>query len=189
MRIAIGGLSHETNQYVGAPTVLADFNVTRGSETFRRHAGRTYIGGMLDAAAELGIDVVGTQHAVAQPSGSISADTYAALKEGLLESISLVMPCDAVVLELHGAAAAVGIDDVEADVCVAVRELVGPALTFVVTHDLHGNVSQLEADAVSAMFACRHYPHDDMYETGRRAVESVPRIMSREWKPRTSVEA
>src|SRR6185295_14228246 len=97
-------------------------------------------------------------------------------------------PVDAVALELHGAGVADGVDDLEGDICAAVRSLIGPDVPLVVTHDLHGNITQAQADVVDAMFGVHHYPHDDMYDRGREAVEAIPRLLSGEWHPVTHVE-
>ena len=188
MRIAIGGFAHETNQYVSRPTEVGDFTVSRGDEVFARNSGRTYIGGMVSAADDAGLEVIGTLHANAPPSGTISATAYQDLRRELLESLSAVLPVDAVALDLHGAGVAQGADDLEGDVCRAVRELIGLDVPLVVTHDLHGNITPAEATYVDAMFGVHHYPHDDMYDRGREAVQSIPRIISGEWRPTTHVE-
>ena len=99
-----------------------------------------------------------------------------------------VLPVDAVVLDLHGAAVAENVDDVEGDLCEAVRTLLGPDVTVVVTHDLHGHITDREAAAVDAMFGVHHYPHDDMYERGQEAVEALPRLVDGPWQPVIHIE-
>ena len=188
LRIAIGGLSHETNQYVVAPTTKRDFTLARGEQVLASTGTRTFVGGMLDAARQLGVGVVGTLHALAMPSGVIEAATYRELKQELLFRLEAVAPFDAVVLDLHGAAVAEGVDDVEGDLCEAVRALVGPDVAVVVTHDLHGHITEREAAAVDAMFAVHHYPHDDMYERGWEAVEAVLPIVNGTWRPVIHIE-
>jgi microcystin degradation protein MlrC len=143
---------------------------------------------MVAAACELGAEVVGTLHAVASPWGDIDSETYDDLKGLLLDAIRSAMPLDAVALDLHGAAVAVGAEDLEGDLCRAVRDVIGPDTKLVVTHDLHGNITADEAAAVDVMFGVHHYPHDDMYERGREAVEAVPRLLSGEWRPAIHVE-
>lgn len=91
-------------------------------------------------------------------------------------------------LDVHGAGVAEGVDDIEADVCSAVRDLIGPQVPLVVTHDLHGNITQAEADAVDAMFGVHHYPHDDMFERGQEAMRAVPLLAEGRWRPAIHVE-
>jgi microcystin degradation protein MlrC len=106
LRIALGGLSHETNTYaVGCfgLTELDDFEVSREDGILRRYAGtRTFIGGMLAGAAALGAEVVPTVFAITQPSGTIARSAYDALKGELLSRIEGALPVDAVALDLHG---------------------------------------------------------------------------------------
>src|ERR1700754_949884 len=142
-RVAIGGLTHETTQYVRTPTRLEDFDVTRGEAVFsgRMAVGRTCLGGMLDAVRELGAIPVGALNAAAEPWGTIEAEAYDLLKTELLERIGACLPVDAVALDLHGAGVADGCDDIEGDLCAAVRAVIGPAVVLAVTHDLHGHIS------------------------------------------------
>ena len=189
-RLAIGALTHETNQYVRFPTTLEDFDVDRGDEVFvaRMANGRTCLGGMLDAVRDLGATAVGTLSANAEPWGTIEGEAYRALKDELLERIGASLPVDAVALDLHGAGVAEGFDDIEGDLCAAVRAVVGPGVVVAVTHDLHGHISQAEADAVDAMFSVHEYPHDDMYDRGREAIEWIGRQLEHGRRPAIHVE-
>lgn len=189
LRFAIGGISHETNTYCKDPTPISDFRILRGQEITEAHRGvRTYIGGMLDAARRLDATAVPTLFANATPSGTIAAGAYGSMKEELLDSIRAALPLDAVALCLHGAGVAEGVDDLEGDLCQAVRTLVGPAVPIVVTLDLHGNLTQAMADVVQCMFGVHHYPHTDMYERGDEAVTIIPRLLTGQVRPVTRVE-
>lgn len=189
-RVAIGGLTHETNQYVRSPTMLADFDVTRGDEVFsgRMAFGRTCLGGMLDAVRDLGAVPVAALNAAAEPWGTIEAETYDGLKRELLERLGSCLPVDAVALDLHGAGVAEGCDDIEGDLCMAVRALIGPEVVFAVTHDLHGHISWDEARAVDAMFSVHEYPHDDMYDRGRETIEWIGAQLEHGRRPSIHIE-
>jgi microcystin degradation protein MlrC len=189
-RVAIGGFVHETNQYVATPTTLEQFEVSRGDAIFdsRMSTGRTFLGGMLTAVREFGATPIGTVHAIAQPWGTIDAAAYIQLKGELLDALGAARPVDAVALDLHGAAIAEGCDDVEADLCWAVRELVGPDVVIAVTHDLHGHITQTQADAVDVLFPVHEYPHDDMYERGVEAIEWIGRRLAGAPRPAIHVE-
>ena len=179
-RVAIGGIVHETNQFVAAPTTLEHFDVARGAEVFTAWMaeGHSCIGGMMAALGELGAEAVGTLYAVAEPWGTITADAYARLREGLLDEIQGLGRVDAVALDLHGAGVADGVDDIEGDLCRAVRDRIGPDVLLVATHDLHGHISDVEAEAVDALFPVHEYPHDDMYERGHEAIEWISRQLA-----------
>ena len=64
MRIAIGGVSHETNTFCAGLTEVADFRRAAwetGDEIIAAHTGvRDDFGGMLEAADRLGVEIVPT---------------------------------------------------------------------------------------------------------------------------------
>lgn len=192
LRIALGGLSHETNTYAVAcfgPTTLDDFAVTRGEEIRATYLGtRTFIGGMLDAADALGAEVAPTTFAITQPSGTIAREAFDALQGELLDGIATAMPVDAVALDLHGAGVVDGIDDLEGTLCGAIRELVGVDVPIVAPLDLHGNITERMAEVIDLMLGVHFYPHTDMYERGVEAIEAIPRLLSGELRPVTHVE-
>lgn len=191
MRIAIGGIVHETNTYAVASfgmTSLDSFNVGRGDEILRYSGARTFVGGML-AAGEAGQhEIVPVLHAFAQPSGTIEAKTYRLLKAELVDGIAAAMPVDAVVIDTHGAGIAEGVDDLEADLGSAIREVIGVEIPLLTTLDLHGSITAEMSDVYDLMLGVYDYPHVDMYERGVEAIEAVPPIVSGEWVPTTHVE-
>jgi microcystin degradation protein MlrC len=182
LRLAVGGLSHETNALATSIlglTTVEHFDITRGDEIIERYAGtRTYMGGILDAAHEINAEVVPVFHAVTAPSGTIAAEAYEAMRDELVEGIARAMPVDAVALELHGAGEAQNAPDLEADLCRAIRERVGPDVKIVAPLDLHGNITPGMAEVIDAMFGVHCYPHTDMYERGYEAVSIVPRLVA-----------
>ncbi len=191
MRIAIGGIVHETNTFAVASfgtTPSGSFRISRGDAMFQSRGTRTFVGGMLAAAEAAGHEVVPIFHADAQPSGTIEADSYRSMKSELLAGLADALPVDAVVLDTHGAGVVDGIDDLEADLGAAIRLIIGPDVPLLTTLDLHGNISREMAAVYDLMLGCYNYPHTDMYECGIEAIEAVPYLVSGEWKPTTHVE-
>lgn len=188
-RLAVGGISHETNTYVSGPTRLEDFRILRGEE-IKSELGPTgtYIGGMLAAAEELGATSVPTFWALALPSGTIERDAYEALRDELLDSIEMALPIDAVALDIHGAGVAESIHDLEGDLVRSLRNLVGHDVKILATLDLHANVTQLMADTIDVILPVHYYPHTDTYERGYEAVTLIPAILSGEIRPICHVE-
>jgi microcystin degradation protein MlrC len=76
-----------------------------------------------------------------------------------------------------------GIDDADADIIEAVRNVVGPNVPVVVTFDLHGNHSARRLAAASAIVGFDTYPHVDMAERGREAADLMVRILKHEIRP------
>lgn len=191
MRIALGGLSHETNTYadaVSGPTDLSRFVVRRGDRMLKARGTDTFVGGFLDACDELGAEPVPTLWAWANPSGTITASAYEALRDELLSRLAEAIPVDAVALELHGAGVVDGIDDLEGDLGAAVRSLVGPDVPIVAALDLHGNITDAMAGAFDVFFGNQLYPHTDGRERGHEAVAAVPQLLAGTWRPVVHVE-
>ena len=189
LRIAIAGVSHETNSYCREQTQSEEFWTLRGERVLRLASTATDVGGMLAACKEIGATPVPTLIAGASPSGVIAAASYAAFKREILEALRDARDLDAVALSLHGAGVVDGIDDLEGDLAGAVRELVGPGVPLVATFDLHGNVTQRMADALSLMFGCHEYPHTDLYDRGLEAVRNIPALLNGELEPVTWIES
>ena len=179
LRIALAGISHETNTYCREPTTLPDFHLLRGERMFLTKGQETDIGGAVTACATPGVEAVPILYARAQPSGTIERATYDDLKAEILQGLAQAGPLDGVVLCLHGAGVAEGIEDLEGDLATAVRAQVGARVPVAASFDLHGNVTQAMADALNGVFACHHYPHVDLHERAAEAVKLVAEMARR----------
>lgn len=178
MRIAIGGISHETSTFAHTRTTVADFTdgfgLYRGPEIIERFRGSNICaGGFLDGAEKHGFEVVPLLWGFAYPSGLITAEAYAALKDEFLQGLRSCGRVDGVLLDQHGAMVVEGIDDADGDFIEAVRAVVGPACPVVVTFDLHGNHSARRVAAATAICGFDTYPHIDMAERGREAADLI----------------
>jgi len=192
MRIAIGGISHETSTFASTRTSIDDFTsgfgLFRGPAVIERFRGSNICaGGFIDGAERFGFELVPLLWGFAYPSGLIVAADYAALKDEFLERLredqAAHGPVDGVLLDLHGAMVVEGIDDADGDFVAAVREAVGPNCPVIVTFDLHGNHSQKRVDAATAIVGFDTYPHVDMAERGREAAELIVRTINKEIAP------
>ncbi len=192
MRIAVGGISHETSSFAVAKTTLADFasgfGLFRGDELMQRFTGTNICtGGFIEAAAIHGFEIVPLLWGFAYPSGLIDRADYESLKEELLDRLrqaeSTGGPVDGVLLDLHGAMVVEGIDDGDGDLIEAVRDQVGSDRPIVVTVDLHGNHTQRRVDAATAIIGFDTYPHIDMAERGREAGDLIVKTIRRQIRP------
>src|SRR5438105_1761972 len=108
MRVAIGGFSHETNTFNPRPTTLErirrDGLYLEGEAVLDFHRGtRTVFGGIADAAAREGIELVPTFFATHGPStGLIDRETVEHCTEKLVAGVRAAT-ADGVLLHLHGA--------------------------------------------------------------------------------------
>jgi microcystin degradation protein MlrC len=85
-------------------------------------------------------------------------------------------------MQLHGACAAVGVDDVEGEQLALVREIVGPDVPVVTSLDHHANVTARMVALSSAIVGHRTQPHDP-FDTGRIGGELLIRIAAGEVRP------
>src|SRR5688572_20326802 len=106
IRVALGGIVHETNTFAVDPTNLAEFraNGLYVANDLQSLAGtNTVIGGALeaiDADAELGLLPLAFGSAI--PGGTVSREAFEHIVGMIAESIAAGTP-DVVVLDLHGA--------------------------------------------------------------------------------------
>lgn len=190
MRIGLGGILHETNTYSARVNQESEFEVYRGEEiTAANRGARTESGGVFDAAAEIGAQVVPLLWAEAQPENMIERTLYEKFKEELLTRLEDAGPLDGVVLTLHGAGLVSGIGELEQDLCAAVRDVIGESTPLVTTLDMHGNNLTPEfVAAVDAALGCRFFPHTDFYERGQKALRLIPMILAGKIQPVIHVE-
>lgn len=188
MRIATGGISHETSTFAPTPTTLRDFatglGLYRGPDILDRFRGtNNCTGGFIAGAERHGFELIPLLWTFAYPGGLVARADYATLKAEFLERLRKVLPVDGVLLDLHGAMVVDGIDDGDGDFIAAVRQVVGPACPIVATFDLHGNHTQQRIAAASAVIGFDTYPHVDMMERGIEAADLIVRTIRGEVRP------
>ena len=181
-RVLVAGFSHETNTFADEPTTRADFQKRGeyvGEEIIDEMEGtNTAIGGTIEVAEREEIDLVPVVSASATPGGLVSRETYEYYTDQIVEGArEHADEIDGVILALHGAMVPeaeegdgeIG-DDGEGPLVETVREAVGD-IPLVVTHDLHGNVTDHFLSVADALVAYETYPHVDTGATGRKATE------------------
>lgn len=192
MRIASGGVQHETNTFSKNPTTLADFvrdsncgeTLEGGDTIFKRFRDTGSIhGGYISGAESAGFELVPLLCARAQPAGLVEKETFETMLGWFLERLEQARPFDGVLLDLHGAMVAEHHNDAEAAFVAAVRDVVGPEMPIVVTLDLHANISARLAELAGVIIGFDTYPHVDMQERGHEAAELIARIVMGEVTP------
>ena len=191
LRIAIGQLWQESNTFNPWPTTRRDFEhfgVCRGDDLVERMADTNELGGFIQSlrAWPERPQVVGLVRLPAWPAGAATADTFAWLRDELLDALRPQLPVDAVLLALHGSLVANGVPDVEGAVLEAIRALIGPTVPLVATLDLHANVTRKMAQAADALVLYHTAPHIDVFETGRRGAAVLRRILREGARPITA---
>src|SRR5436190_11247804 len=196
MRVATGGISHETSTFAPTPTTLRDFEMGfglfRGEAVVERFRGtNNCTGGFVAGAEHHGFELVPLLWTFAYPGGLIPRADYAALRGEFLDRLARAVavggPVGGVLLDLHGAMVVEGIDNGDGDFLAAVRRAVGPDCPVVTTFDLHGNHTQQRLDAATAVVGFDTYPHTDMAERGREAADLLVRAVRGEIHPVTAL--
>ena len=192
MRIASGGVQHETNTFSSSPTKLADFvrdsdcgpELAGGNVIVERYRGTGCIhGGYIDGTSALGVELLPLLCAKAQPAGPVEKTAFDTMLAWFLERLEKVLPVDGVLLDLHGAMVSDEHEDAEGAFIEAVRKLVGPEMPIVMTLDLHANITAQMAHHADVIIGYDTYPHVDMNERGREAVELLSRMIRGEVSP------
>ncbi len=187
LRIAVGGVQHETNTFAATRASFAEFvaadawpGLTRGPALIDAVRGINLpIAGFIQEARRAGHELRPLSWCAAQPSGPVTRDAFERIAFILLEDLRTELPVDAVYLDLHGAMVAEHLDDADGELLERVRTLAGESTPVIASLDLHANVSAAMLDAASLLVAYRTYPHVDMAETGARAARAVPRVVGR----------
>ncbi|MDO8630774.1 MAG: M81 family metallopeptidase, partial [Phycisphaerales bacterium] len=127
MRFAVLGISHETNTFSKVPADYAAFKVYRRTDMVDTYRNSNYtIAGYIQAAGELGFEMVPLAYAVTGPIGTITKDAYDRLTREMFGMLKKEGPWDAVLISNHGAAVSEEYPDMDAAFTASVREIVGP---------------------------------------------------------------
>lgn len=193
LRVAVGGIAHETNTFAPRPTTLHDFEgrtYLSGASLLEGCRGAlNVVGGVIAEADARGVDLLPLLVASALPGGIVERTAWSVLRTRLLDRLHarLVGPwsLDGVLLVLHGAMVAEGDDDPEGTLLTDVRHLVGPEVPLVATLDSHANLSPAMVAAADALIGYRTYPHLDVVARGRDALALVVRLVGGEARPVT----
>jgi microcystin degradation protein MlrC len=191
MRIAVGGILHETNTFVDGLTELDRFvnpgafpGLLRGQEVLDTLRGsRMCVGGYLAEAERLKMELAPLIWTFAQPSATVRHAVYEDLKERLLERLREALPVQGVLLDLHGAMVTDRLEDVEGDLLRRVRQMVGPRVPIMATLDFHANITPRMANQADALIGYDTYPHVDNFERGEEAARWMAAAVAGEVNP------
>ncbi|MEH2478592.1 microcystin degradation protein MlrC [Nitrobacteraceae bacterium AZCC 2146] len=189
-RIAVGGFLHETNTFAPTKATYDDFVHARGWPAMSIGAKllenlrdiNVGMAGFVDVAEKEGWELVPTIWCAASPSAHVTEDAYERIVKVMVDGIKAAGDIDGVYLDLHGAMVTEHLDDGEGEIARRVREAIGPDLPFVMSLDLHANVTQQMVDNTDALVAYRTYPHVDMADTGRASARHMALLLSSKHK-------
>lgn len=176
MKVGLVQFIYESNTFNPVPAELECFTVQgtwlTQADDIRRWSDQadTQMSGSLRVLEAAGVETWPAWVAVCgTPGGRLSAECHAKIKETWLSRLEAILPADALILHLHGAVCAAGVDDVEGELLEMVRSELGFSGRIVLSLDLHANVTPQMLEHVDMVTAYRTAPHEDFAETGERA--------------------
>ena len=190
MRIALIHIGQETNDFNPLPTTLADyqaFGIVEGAQVLEQFRGLGQVGGHIQAMEEarargLAVETVPIIRAWATAGGRISGEAFEFFNDKIRQGLAQAGPIDGLDLQLHGACAAEGVDDVEGAQLELCRSLLGPDVPIVLGLDHHANVTRKMVEMSSAIVGHRTQPHDP-FDTGRIGANLMLKILFEGAKP------
>ena len=187
MRIGLIQVMQETSSFNPTLTTLGDFEnfgIWEGHELLRRFDPASPISGYLEGIEQSGakVETVPIVRGSAQSGGRLALEAFdffnTKIRDGLCDAGEL----DGLVMLLHGAASAEGIDDVEGALLETARSVVGASLPLALMLDHHANVTQKMIDHCDLLMGFRTQPHDQR-ETARDLTLLGVRLFSGEVAP------
>ncbi|MEP7362045.1 MAG: M81 family metallopeptidase [Acidobacteriota bacterium] len=188
-RIAVAGISHESNSFNVTASTLADFE---GSDAhpadrneWREKVGKssTNISGMIAGAAEYGLDLYPLHFYQAVPRGPIDERGFNTMVDNIIAGLKKAPGYDGVLLSLHGAMVVQGIPSADAEIVRRVRKAMGAKFPIGVTHDFHANVDPAMIQLADVLITGKECPHLDTKERGFQAASILARMIRGEVKP------
>ncbi len=163
LRLAIAGIHIESSTFSPLRTRREDFLTTRGDGMLERYP-------FLKNPEFAAIQAVPLAHFRAIPGGQVRRECYEVMKQEILRRLTDAGAVDAFYFDVHGAMAVEGLEDAEAELLAAIRNITGPSMPITCSQDLHGNVTAALVRTVDFITTYRTAPHVDWMETRERAV-------------------
>ena len=176
-------MQHETNTFSPLATPLQAFasgvglnEPPSGQQAIDIYGSADFaFAGLLDVANENDAEILVPITAYAEPSGRVEDAAFESIADRICEAVA--EGCDALLLDLHGAMVTASFDDGEGELLKRIRRI-APDLPIAVALDFHTNLTSDMVKNCTVIDGYRTYPHIDMYDTGRRAAESLFKIIN-----------
>ncbi len=181
-RVGVASIIQETNTFSANRTTMQDFEVQGiwlGADADTNSQGMNIeVAGSLERLRAHGFDAIPLMRAWAMSGGILIDSELEIMKALLRHEISVAGKLDGLILNLHGALVNESDDHTDAQISEYAREILGPDIPIVITHDLHGNPSRRIVAASDGLIGFRTYPHIDQGDTGRRAADLMNQLLS-----------
>lgn len=183
--IGVVGVVHETNTFApgstGLDAFMPDWIVGKDAFLSRFTGTKTSMGGVIDASAELGLELKPGLYTQATPSGVVTDEAFRSIADGIVNSVAPGI--DGLVVILHGAMVAESFEDCEGAILRRLRDTYGHNMPIAMTLDLHANISAEMVELSDIIVAYDTYPHVDIYDRAVEAVKLLKRTLDGEIAP------
>ncbi len=185
-RIAIGGISRESDSFNPAKTKLSDFG-KRATEPRQQVLeewlkSSDTVSGYVAGARQYGLDLYPLLVANAAPKGPVTDEALNTLMEELLRKLK-AGKYDGLLAPLHGAMVADSYPHGDAEIVRRLRQAMGPGFPIVVTHDFHANVTPEIVRDSTALVTYKENPHIDTRDRGVQAARILAAAVSGRARP------
>jgi len=170
-RIAVGSLSHESNNFTPIKTTEADFLVVRGAEIYSHLDSYPPVKGLIHTLQQYGYTVEPTVFARALPGGEVEEGFYKQIRNELLDRLKGVKELDAIALVLHGSMRVENMGDAEGDLLTHIRSMVPKDFLITCALDMHATITKQMIKNCNAFIGYKTAPHVDKLKTGERTAE------------------
>ncbi|WP_144630670.1 M81 family metallopeptidase [Bordetella genomosp. 13] len=187
MRWLLAMIKHETNTFSPVPTPLDRFfrgnpEILSGERAIRAYEGTdSGLGGYIEIARREGAEIVVPVAAESWPSAPTDRGTYERLCGLVLDEVRRG-GFDAILLDLHGAMVADGVEDAEGTLLARLRDI-DPDTPVGVTLDMHANMYDEIVRHATVITGFHTYPHVDIREAAVRAADAIARTLRGEIRP------
>lgn len=183
--VLVAKLFHESNSFNPEPTTERDFEISTGEEVLlgARTSGTT-LGGIVRFLDTQDVTLVPVISVNGSPSGPVDHKFFLDVQSLLIDKINDLQP-DAIVLELHGAAATNKCQDTEGELLRNLRKSCKEGTVIGVGLDLHAHITPLMLNNSDICIACKENPHSDVVECGERVAELVLEVLHGKLNPVT----
>jgi len=193
MRIAILGISHETNTFSVTPATFEEFEkkeIKRRDEIIRHFEKSNYtIAGYIQASKELNFELVPLMYANTGPIGTITKDAYEKLSSEMFAMLKNEGPWDGVLIANHGAAVSEEYPDMDAEFTNTVRKIVGKDTPVGITFDMHANISKETVKNTDICIVWRTCPHLDAKPRAYKCASLIVKAIRKDIIPTQYIEA
>lgn len=191
-RIAVAGISHESNSFNTSKTRLEEFDLpkeqTSAEEFIRRNENQnTTVAGYIEGAKRFGLDLYPTVVVSATPKGPVTDNALNTLMAEILRQLKAAPKLDGVLLALHGAMVVESYPSGDAEIVRRVREAMGKDFPIIATHDFHANVTPDIVRDSNVLITYKENPHIDPKDRGIQAARIMAGMARGEMKPTQAI--